>query len=97
MLPASENLKSVEAAGDEIDLLLEIGDDLAARIDASIAGDDYELLFAAPELTGLSERAGLVVTRLGRFTSRPGLQLQFRGQPIDYPGPLGWEHDPPPI
>jgi thiamine-monophosphate kinase len=79
------------------DYVAGVGDDLAARIDASVAGDDYELLFAGPELAGLSERAGLAVTWLGRFTSEPGLQLQFRGQPVDYPGPLGWEHDPPPI
>jgi thiamine-monophosphate kinase len=32
------------------------------------------------------------ITNVGRFHSEPGLNLRFGGAPVDYPGPLGWEH-----
>jgi len=71
------------------------GDTLRSRLDAAIAGDDYELLFAAsdPETVArMSAELAVPITEMGRFSSGSGLDLRYKGSPIDYPGPLGWEH-----
>ncbi|MDX6748738.1 thiamine-phosphate kinase [Geminicoccaceae bacterium 1502E] len=61
-------------------------------------GDDYELLFAAPpakeaEVKAAGHRIGLAVTRIGRLTAEPGLQLLGSdGRPASPPASLGWRH-----
>lgn len=64
------------------------GDDRAARLAAATAGDDYELLFAAP--------AGLALpcpaTPIGRFAHGTGLSLADRGVPVALPAALGFTH-----
>lgn len=64
------------------------GDDRAARLAAATAGDDYQLLFAAP--------AGFVppvpATRIGGFAPGAGLTLHDGGNPLPLPPRLGFEH-----
>ncbi len=65
------------------------GDDRAARIAASTAGDDYQLLFAsALPLPTLACQ----VTRIGHFTREPGLVLRDREGEVAAPSHLGWVH-----
>jgi thiamine-monophosphate kinase len=73
------------------------GDDRPARLAAATAGDDYELLFAAPEAAGatlltICQPLGLTVTAIGRFAVGAGLDLQDRGGTVPLPGRLGYEH-----
>lgn len=64
------------------------GADLARRIAAATAGDDYELLFAAPaEWT-----PPVPATRVGRFAAGAGLALVDAGAPVSPPADLGWSH-----
>lgn len=56
------------------------------RIAAVTAGDDYQLLFAAPE--GFATDA----TRIGVFSSGAGLTLHDAGTPVLLPASLGYEH-----
>lgn len=74
-----------------------LGDDREARLAAATAGDDYELLFAAPpdaaaEILALSERIGLPLSRIGSFTEGAGLVLTNDGDELKLPGRLGYEH-----
>ncbi|RIA36858.1 thiamine-phosphate kinase [Hephaestia caeni] len=64
------------------------GDDRAARIAAATAGDDYELLLAAPAGIPLAARA----TPIGAFTAGTGLTLTDGGTPIPLPTTLGFQH-----
>ncbi|WP_114952792.1 thiamine-phosphate kinase [Sphingosinicella terrae] len=73
------------------------GDGEAARLRAATAGDDYELLFAAPAdaaepLLALAERTGLPFTRIGRFAGGHGLEATAAGGAILLPETLGYEH-----
>jgi thiamine-monophosphate kinase len=78
-------------------LLETAGEDRSARLDAATAGDDYELLFAAPPeaataILALSERLGLPLSRIGRFADGHGLALHDREGPVPLPDRLGYEH-----
>jgi thiamine-monophosphate kinase len=64
---------------------------------AAIAGDDYELLFAAPpdraaDILASSEALGLPLTRIGRFAEGAGLALTDGGAPVALPPHLGFVH-----
>ena len=68
-----------------------------ARRAAVTAGDDYELLFAAPPRHGaailaLSEELGLPFTPIGDFAEGSGLGLTESGRPVPLPQRLGFEH-----
>lgn len=68
-----------------------------ARLAAATAGDDYELLFAAPEaatasLHALAEEIGLAFTPIGRAVAGAGLGLTEAGAPVRLPERLGFEH-----
>jgi thiamine-monophosphate kinase len=74
-----------------------LGEDFAARIDAAIAGDDYELLFAAPEesagaIAEIANATGLPLTRIGRFGDGSEIRLLDRGEEVAMPARTGWEH-----
>lgn len=58
------------------------------RLAAAIAGDDYQLLFAAP--------AGFVTdaTCVGKFSQGSGLSLHDAGTSVPLPASLGYEHAP---
>jgi thiamine-monophosphate kinase len=62
------------------------------RMAAVTAGDDYELLFAAPANLALPVPA----TRIGRFTTGHGLTLFDRAGPVSLPPRLGWQHNASP-
>nr|WP_070958758.1 thiamine-phosphate kinase [Hyphomonas sp. Mor2] len=61
--------------------------DLDDILSQCTAGDDYRILMSAPP--------GLVLqgfTEIGKLTESPGLQLGFRGQSVNPPSTLGFEH-----
>ncbi|OYY68158.1 thiamine-monophosphate kinase [Sphingomonas sp. 28-63-12] len=62
------------------------GEDRAARLRAATAGDDYQLLFAAPET------AAVPASRIGHFTSGSGLVLVDGDESLALPTRLGFEH-----
>lgn len=64
------------------------GDDRAARLAAATAGDDYQLLFAAPPALTLPVAA----TAIGRFAPGSGLTLVDGAEPLPLPPRLGFEH-----
>ncbi|MBX9881764.1 MAG: thiamine-phosphate kinase [Sphingomonas sp.] len=64
------------------------GDDRAARLAAATAGDDYQLLFAAPADAVLPVPA----TRIGALRAGAGLILTEHGEPVPLPERLGFEH-----
>ncbi|HWH17411.1 MAG TPA: thiamine-phosphate kinase [Allosphingosinicella sp.] len=73
------------------------GEHQAARLAAATAGDDYELLFAAPAgggaaIAALSESLGLPLSRIGMFSKGEGLSLTHRGADVPLPARLGYEH-----
>ena len=82
---------AIEIALDAVPLsreLLEIAPDtLATRLAASVAGDDYELLFAAP-----AAPMGIACTEVGSFSSGAGLRLSYAGEAVPIPDNLGYEH-----
>ncbi|MFS0737459.1 thiamine-phosphate kinase [Sphingomonas sp. 1P06PA] len=58
-------------------------------LDAATAGDDYELLFAAP-----APPAGITgIACIGRLAPGTGLTLLRHGQPVPLPASLGHQHD----
>ena len=69
----------------------------AALLERATAGDDYELLFAAPaaarrDLEALAMQVKLPLTRVGTVTTGGGLTvIGLDGAPL-VPGRLGWEH-----
>ena len=64
------------------------GDDRAARLAAATAGDDYQLLFAAPADAALPVAA----TRIGLFSPGAGLSLRDADGEIPLPDRLGYLH-----
>ncbi|MEO5495009.1 MAG: thiamine-phosphate kinase [Sphingomonas sp.] len=65
-----------------------VGDDRWARIEAATAGDDYQLLFAAPA----DFTSPIAVTRVGSFAEGLGLTLTDNGRSIELPSKLGFQH-----
>ena len=94
------------AAASGVGLALELGrvplsPELVAAsgtpIEAATAGDDYELLLAAPpsaaaEIGRIGAEIGLAFTRIGAFRQGSGLALLDHGTAIPLPARLGWEH-----
>lgn len=73
------------------------GDDRAARLAAATAGDDYELLFAAPDsateaILTLCQSLKLNLTPVGRFTEGAGMMLSDGDGAVPVPARLGYEH-----
>lgn len=84
-LPLSEALRAA------------LGDGLDARVSAATAGDDYELLFAAPpgraaEILALQDALGLPLSRIGALAAGSGLSLTDAGALVPLPPSLGWLH-----
>jgi thiamine-monophosphate kinase len=69
----------------DLDAIPVAGEPLAAVT----AGDDYELLFAAPDGVALLVPA----TRIGGFLDGQGLNLFSHGEPLPLPARLGWLHE----
>jgi thiamine-monophosphate kinase len=69
------------------------GDAVDALLAQGTAGDDYELLFAAPPGLDVAALAGATpVACIGRVDEGTGLTLSHRGQPVPLPARLGWEY-----
>ena len=93
-LAAEIDLRVVPLSAPALDVA---GDDRDARIAAATAGDDYELLFAAPSdaavaILALSEELSVPLSRIGSFVSGTGLRLFDGGETIALPASLGFEH-----
>lgn len=69
------------------------GQDRAGRVAAVTAGDDYELLFAAPPGLSLPQPEHVPITAIGQFTSGSGLLLNDADGNVPLPERLGYEHD----
>lgn len=67
----------------------------ADRLAAVTAGDDYELLFAAPPGLNVSQPGLAMITPIGRFRDGSGLTLNGEQGPLALPDVLGYEHDAP--
>ncbi|QPQ56312.1 thiamine-phosphate kinase [Allosphingosinicella flava] len=79
------------------DFEIALGNDRPARLRAATAGDDYELLFAAPpekseEIGRIADRLGLLMTMIGEVREGLGLRLVENGEEIPLPSRLGYEH-----
>jgi len=91
LLIDADRLARASDCGAELDLervpLAQPSTDLDEILAQCIAGDDYRILMSgAPDMDipGFSE--------IGRLTESPGLQLAFRGQRVNPPSTLGFEH-----
>lgn len=87
----------IDAVPLSADFIAHSGDDRTARLAAATAGDDYELLFAAPEhrlqeLLELARALRLPLTPIGSFTSGKGLSLAGAEGAIPLPERLGYQH-----
>jgi thiamine-monophosphate kinase len=75
-----------------------IAHDSALMADVLGGGDDFELLFSAPEaatgaILDLGTRAGVPVTPIGRMVAGQGVTLlDAAGRPIPPPTRAGWTH-----
>ena len=106
LLIDADRLAEASGASAEVDLatlplsesyLAAMGEDRAARLAAATAGDDYELLFAAPparapEILALAQTLGMPLSRIGRLGPGAGLRLRDGGDRVELPERLGWEH-----
>lgn len=78
------------------ELVATMGEGRPARIEAATAGDDYELLLAAPPSLGealLADGFDPPLTRVGRFDAGSGLSLRDGSQSVPLPARLGFEHN----
>ena len=66
------------------------GDTRASRLAAATAGDDYQLLFAAPS----GFEPPVPAHRIGAFTPGSGLGLTDGGESVRLPDALGYQHRP---
>jgi len=87
---------AVELALDAVPLPPGVARTPAAALAAATAGDDYELIAAAPPGLTLSQADCAQVTAVGRFRAGSGLTLTWAGAPLPPPERLGFEHDAPP-
>ena len=76
--------------------LAERGDGLGARLFAATGGDDYALLAAVPadlDAERLPLPEATTIRRIGSFSSgAASLALTWRGEPVELPERLGFEH-----
>ncbi len=80
---------------DAVPLATGAPDDRAGRIAAATAGDDYELIFAAPPGLTLSQPGLAHIMPVGRFVSGSGVTVADRVGLVPLPDRLGYEHDAP--
>ncbi|MGF1550019.1 MAG: thiamine-phosphate kinase [Sphingomonadaceae bacterium] len=73
------------------------GDSRDARLSTAAAGDDYELLFAAPpearpEIEKAGRATGISISVIGSLGEGEGISLSHRGESLPLPGRLGFLH-----
>jgi len=74
-----------------------MGHDLNARLAAATGGDDYELLFAAPQdaaehIRVVEKRLGVSLRQIGKLSAGSSLRLTWHGEDVPAPDRLGYEH-----
>ena len=70
-----------------------MGNGRTARLAAATTGDDYELLFAAPDaILTLCQPLKLNLIPIGRFSEGAGLKLSDGDGAVPLPARLGYEH-----
>ncbi len=87
MAAASGLAVTIELAAVPLSLALRTFD--PDPLTAATAGDDYQLLFAAPP--GLA--VPVSATEIGAFRPGEGLSLTLHGQPVPLPAKLGYLHE----
>jgi thiamine-monophosphate kinase len=93
LLIDAARMAEASGLGIEIDLhAVPLADPGGSAMAQVTAGDDYELLFAAPAGVTLSQPMLAQVTAVGRFTAGSGLALFDRDGPLPPPPRLGYEH-----
>jgi thiamine-monophosphate kinase len=99
LLIDASRLAAASSCGVEIELdSIPLSEDFPGTpLEAAVAGDDYELLFAsapgsAPAMLALGEEIGLPFSRIGRCLAGAGLTLTERGKAVPLPARLGFEH-----
>ena len=80
------------ASGVAIEIDLDAVPVVGEAMAAVTAGDDYELLFAAPPGLTLDQPGLATITAIGRCAEGHGLALLDHGQPVPLPEALGYEH-----
>ncbi len=95
LLIDAARIAEASGLGVEIDLDAVPIPEGADRMAAVSAGDDYELLFAAPAGLSLSQPHLAKISAIGRFASGRGVTLKDRNGPVRLPESLGYEHDAP--
>jgi thiamine-monophosphate kinase len=78
-------------------LVATVGDTRESSVDAATAGDDYQLLFAAPprsrrQIETVAEDLDARIQCVGLVEAGEGVELQEGGRPLPLPERLGWEH-----
>lgn len=73
------------------------GDTRDSALFAATAGDDYELLFTAPErsrkqVERVADDVGVPVHCIGLVRAGEGIAIEEGGRPLELPENLGWEH-----
>ncbi len=86
MAAASGLAVAIELAAVPLSLALQTFD--PDPLTAATAGDDYQLLFAAPSTLALP----VPVTKIGAFHPGEGLSLTLHGEPVPLPSKLGYLH-----
>jgi thiamine-monophosphate kinase len=93
LLIDAARIAEASGLGVEIDLdAVPIAEGATDRLAAVTAGDDYELLFAAPPGLTLPQPDLATITAVGRFAPRSGLTLFDAGGSVPLPPRLGYEH-----
>jgi thiamine-monophosphate kinase len=99
MAQASNLALSVDLAAVPLspDYLQACGSDERARLDAAVAGDDYELLFSIDDANStavqdIARGLGAQISRVGRFAEGAGIRLLNEGADLPLPPSLGWQH-----
>jgi len=92
-LKASIDLDAVPMSDDAI----AFGDDRAARLTAATAGDDYQLLFAAPgaaadTIADVAARYRVVIACVGSLAEGTGMFVTDQDGVVPLPAILGYEH-----
>ncbi len=80
--------RMADASGLALDIDIDAVPVAGDLMTALTAGDDYELLFAAPQDVTLPVAA----SRIGRFASGRGMALHNAAGPVPLPPRLGWQH-----
>jgi thiamine-monophosphate kinase len=101
LLIDASSLAAASSVGLEIDLgavpFAGGADDEAEMLRLATWGDDYQVLFTAPEAASeaIAQQAsdkGIQLARIGKISGGSGISLSLRGQSVNLPETLGFQH-----